>query len=48
MILVLIISMIIALAIKDWISGGVIAFVVFLNISVGFVQEVKAEKLWDL
>ena len=44
MILVLIISMIIALAIKDWISGGVIAFVVFLNISVGFVQEVKAEK----
>jgi Ca2+-transporting ATPase len=44
MILVLIISMIIALAIKDWISGGVIAFVVFINISVGFVQELKAEK----
>ncbi|CAK7901720.1 sodium transport ATPase 5 [[Candida] anglica] len=44
MILVLIISMIIALAIKDWISGGVIAFVVFINISVGFVQEYKAEK----
>ncbi|EGV66011.1 P-type ATPase [Yamadazyma tenuis] len=44
MILVLIISMIIALAIKDWISGGVIGFVVFINISVGFVQELKAEK----
>ncbi|KAI5953578.1 ENA2 [Candida jiufengensis] len=44
MILVLIISMIIALAIQDWISGGVIAFVVGINISVGFVQEVKAEK----
>ncbi|EDK38630.2 hypothetical protein PGUG_02728 [Meyerozyma guilliermondii ATCC 6260] len=44
MILVLIISMIIALAIQDWISGGVIGFVVLINIGVGFVQEVKAEK----
>nr|O13398.1 RecName: Full=Sodium/potassium exporting P-type ATPase 2 [Schwanniomyces occidentalis]AAB86427.1 P-type ATPase 2 [Schwanniomyces occidentalis] len=44
MILVLIISMVIALAIKDWISGGVIGFVVLINISVGFVQEYKAEK----
>lgn len=44
MILVLIISMIIALAIKDWISGGVIGFVVFLNVFVGFIQEYKAEK----
>ncbi|KAG7662584.1 ENA2 [[Candida] subhashii] len=44
MILVLIISMVIALAIKDWISGGVIGFVVFLNVLVGFIQEYKAEK----
>lgn len=44
MVLVLIISMVIALAIKDWISGGVIGFVVFINIFVGFIQEVKAEK----
>lgn len=44
MIMVLIISMVIALAIKDWISGGVIGAVVFINISIGFVQEVKAEK----
>ena len=44
MILVLFISMIIALAIRDWISGGVIGFVVGLNVLVGFVQEVKAEK----
>ncbi|KAI5957889.1 hypothetical protein CANMA_004372 [Candida margitis] len=44
MILVLFISMIIALAIRDWISGGVIGFVVGINIVVGFVQEVKAEK----
>lgn len=36
--------MIIALAIRDWISGGVIGFVVGINILVGFVQEVKAEK----
>lgn len=44
MIMVLIISMVIALAIKDWISGGVIGGVVFINITIGFVQEVKAEK----
>lgn len=43
MIMVLIISMIIALAIQDWISGGVIAAVVFINILIGFVQEMKAE-----
>lgn len=45
MILVLIISMLIALAIKDWISGGVIAFVVVLNITVGCIQEYKASKI---
>lgn len=44
MIMVLIISMIIALAIKDWISGGVIGAVVLINISIGFIQELKAEK----
>ncbi|GEQ66842.1 hypothetical protein JCM33374_g505 [Metschnikowia sp. JCM 33374] len=44
MIMVLIISMVIALAIKDWISGGVIAAVVSINIAIGFIQEVKAEK----
>lgn len=44
MVLVLIISMAIAFGIKDWISGGVIGAVIFVNISVGFVQEFKAEK----
>lgn len=44
MIMVLIISMVIAFAIKDYISGGVITFVVFLNVVVGFFQELKAEK----
>lgn len=44
MIMVLVISMIIALAIHDWISGGVIGAVVGINITIGFIQEVKAEK----
>lgn len=44
MIMVLFISMVIALAIQDWISGGVIGAVVFINISIGFFQEMKAEK----
>ncbi|OBA22042.1 P-type ATPase 2 [Metschnikowia bicuspidata var. bicuspidata NRRL YB-4993] len=44
MIMVLIISMVIALAIQDWISGGVIAAVVVINIGIGFYQEMKAEK----
>ena len=48
MILVLIISMIIALAIKDWISGGVIAFVVFLTYQLGSFKKSRLKKLWDL
>lgn len=44
MILVLVISMVITLAIRDWISGGVIAFVVFINVAIGSFQEYKASK----
>ncbi|SCW04093.1 LAFE_0H05776g1_1 [Lachancea fermentati] len=44
MIMVLFISMVITLAIRDWISGGVIAFVVFINVFIGSVQEYKASK----
>jgi Ca2+-transporting ATPase len=44
MILVLIIAMAIAFGIKDWISGGVIAFVVFINVAIGSYQEFKASK----
>ena len=44
MILVLFISMVITLAIRDWISGGVIAFVVFINVAIGSYQEYKASK----
>ncbi|SCV04793.1 LAMI_0H19196g1_1 [Lachancea mirantina] len=44
MILVLFISMVISLAMRDWISGGVIAFVVFINVAIGSFQEYKASK----
>ncbi|AET39227.1 uncharacterized protein Ecym_4150 [Eremothecium cymbalariae DBVPG len=44
MILVLVISMVITLAMGDWISGGVIAFVVLVNVSIGAYQEYKACK----
>lgn len=44
MILVLAISMIIAFAIHDWITGGVIAFIIGLNVIIGAFQEYKAEK----
>lgn len=39
--------MVVSLAIKSWIEGGVIAGVIMLNIVVGFVQEYKAEKTMD-
>lgn len=44
MIVVLIISLVIAFAIRDWISGGVITFVVFINVVIGAYQEYKASK----
>lgn len=44
MIIVLFISMIISFAIKDWITGGVITFIILLNVSIGTQQEFKAEK----
>ncbi|GMM58360.1 putative Na(+)-exporting P-type ATPase [Maudiozyma humilis] len=44
MILVLFISMIISFAIHDWITGGVITFVVGVNVVIGLIQEYKASK----
>lgn len=32
---------------KDWIEGGVICAIMFLNAGVGFAQEFKAEKTMD-
>ncbi|CAI4330597.1 BPK_collapsed_G0007930.mRNA.1.CDS.1 [Saccharomyces cerevisiae] len=44
MIMVLLISMIISFAMHDWITGGVISFVVGVNVGIGLVQEYKATK----
>lgn len=44
MIIVLIVSFIIAFAIRDYISGGVIVAVVILNVGVGFYQQLRAEQ----
>ena len=37
----------VSFGIKSWIEGGVVAAVIFLNISVGFWQEFNAEKTMD-
>lgn len=42
MVLVLIISSAISFGIRDWITGGVIAFVIVLNVVIGLFQEYKA------
>jgi magnesium-transporting ATPase (P-type) len=44
---VLFFATIVSLAIKDWIEGGVLAVVIVLNVSIGFLQEYKAEKKMD-
>lgn len=44
MILVLLICMAISFGIKDYIAGGVIAGVFFINVGVGVLQELRAEK----
>ncbi|KAH8078053.1 sodium transport atpase [Cristinia sonorae] len=44
MVLVLVMGMVVSLAIKSWIEGGVITAVVIINIVVGFIQEYSAEK----
>lgn len=44
---VLIFATIVSFAIKDWIEGGVLAVVIVLNVSIGFIQEYKAEKKMD-
>lgn len=33
--------------IRDYIEGGVLAVVIVLNVTIGFVQEYKAEKKMD-
>ena len=47
MVLVLIIAMIVSFAVQDWISGGVIAAVIIINVVVGTYQEYQAAKTMD-
>lgn len=39
--------MAVSFGIKSWIEGGVVAFVIGLNVVVGFFQEYSAEKTMD-
>jgi len=47
MTLVLILAMAVSYAIRSWIEGGVVTFVILLNVVVGFFQEYSAEKTMD-
>ncbi|TDZ35661.1 Calcium-transporting ATPase 3 [Colletotrichum spinosum] len=47
MVLVLIFAMILSFAINDYIEGGVLAFVIVANVTIGFWQEYRAEKQMD-
>ncbi|KXJ90570.1 sodium transport ATPase [Microdochium bolleyi] len=47
MTLVLIMAMAVSFGIKSYIEGGVITFVILLNVIVGFFQEYSAEKTMD-
>ncbi|KAK2747958.1 Na+ ATPase [Myotisia sp. PD_48] len=47
MTMILVMAMAVSFGIQAWIEGGVLAGVVVLNITVGFVQEFQAEKTMD-
>lgn len=47
MIIVLFFAMALSFIVKDWIEGGVITAVIFLNVGIGFWQEYGAEKKMD-
>lgn len=47
MVLILVIAMAVSFAFKDWVEAGVIAFIMFLNAGIGFMQEYKAEKTME-
>lgn len=47
MILVLIFAMALSFGVGDEVEGGVLAGVIVLNVSIGFFQELKAEKKMD-
>jgi Na+-exporting ATPase len=47
MIIVLVFAMALSFGIKDYIEGGVLVFVIVLNVTIGFWQEYRAEKRMD-
>jgi magnesium-transporting ATPase (P-type) len=47
MTMVLILAMAVSYGFQSWIEGGVITFVIMLNVVVGFFQEYSAEKTMD-
>ncbi|KAI9758673.1 MAG: hypothetical protein M4579_002921 [Chaenotheca gracillima] len=47
MILVLILAMALSYGVSDYVEGGVITAVIFLNVTIGFYQEFKAEQKMD-
>ncbi|KAJ1929158.1 hypothetical protein IWQ60_001419 [Tieghemiomyces parasiticus] len=47
MTLVLLAALVLSFVVKDWIEGGVITFIVALNVTIGFFQEYRAEKTMD-
>ncbi|KFY21078.1 hypothetical protein V493_07578, partial [Pseudogymnoascus sp. VKM F-4281 (FW-2241)] len=47
MILVLIFAMALGFGVGDYIDGGVLAAVIVLDVTIGFVQELKAERKMD-
>ncbi|KAI7886637.1 potassium/sodium efflux P-type ATPase [Lichtheimia hyalospora FSU 10163] len=47
MVVILLIAMVVSFVFKDWVEGGVICAIMFINAGVGFAQEFKAEKTMD-
>ncbi|KAI8096277.1 potassium/sodium efflux P-type ATPase [Halteromyces radiatus] len=47
LVLILLIAMVVSFVFKDYVEGGVICAIMFLNAGVGFAQEYKAEKTME-
>lgn len=47
MVLILVIAMVVSFVFKDWVEGGVIAFIMLMNAAIGFAQEYKAERTME-
>ncbi|KAI8982350.1 potassium/sodium efflux P-type ATPase [Mycotypha africana] len=47
LVLILVVAMVVSFVFKDWVEGGVIAFIMVLNAAIGFAQEYKAERTME-